>query len=94
MRAKLQILVVVGATIFLVAESYSQSPAPTTVQSATSTVPAVAVTRSNDLQATIKQLEELKTANEDTLKRQEATLAALDELQKTAEQIKIFSKRG
>ena len=32
--------------------------------------------------------------NEATIKKQEAALALLDELQKAAEELKIFSKRG
>ena len=34
------------------------------------------------------------TTNAETLKKQEATLATLDELEKAAEEIKMFSKRG
>ena len=36
----------------------------------------------------------VKAANDETLKRQEATLQQLDDLQKAAEQLKIFAKRG
>jgi hypothetical protein len=36
----------------------------------------------------------MKAANDGTLKAQAAQLAALDELQKAAEELKIFSKRG
>jgi len=39
-------------------------------------------------------LQEMKTANEDMLKKQEATLQQLDGLQKAADEVKIFSKRG
>jgi len=35
----------------------------------------------------------VKAANEATLKKQEAMLQQLDELQKGAEQLKVFSKR-
>jgi hypothetical protein len=36
----------------------------------------------------------MEAANADVLKKQQATLATLDELQKAAEELKIFSKRG
>ncbi len=94
MRAKFLILAFAVTAIFSVAQTYSQSPAPIVVQSATSVAPAPAATSDKDMQATIKLLEEMKTANDDAIKKQEATLDALDELQKAAEQVKIFSKRG
>ena len=46
------------------------------------------------MEATLKSLRDTKAANEEILKKQQATLEALDELQKAADQIKIFSKRG
>ena len=42
----------------------------------------------------IKQIQELKAQNDEILKQQQAALDALDELQKEADQIRIFSKRG
>ena len=36
----------------------------------------------------------MKSANDEILKKQTATLLQLDELQKAAEQLKIYSKRG
>jgi len=36
----------------------------------------------------------METTNAETLKKQEAALATIDELQKAAEELKIFSKRG
>jgi hypothetical protein len=44
--------------------------------------------------ADIKELQELKAQNDELLKEQRATLDQLDELQKEAEQLRIFSKRG
>jgi len=52
------------------------------------------VTDSDSLPLTIKMLQEMNTANEEMLKKQEATLQQLDELQKAADEVKIFSKRG
>lgn len=42
----------------------------------------------------IKQLQELKVQNDEILKQQQAALDALDDLQKEADQIRIYSKRG
>jgi hypothetical protein len=42
----------------------------------------------------IKQLQELKAQNDEILKQQQAALDALDELQKEADQMRIYSKRG
>ncbi len=39
-------------------------------------------------------LQQMKETNAETLKKQEAALQQLDEIQKAAEQLKIFSKRG
>jgi len=92
-------------TIFsiLVAFTFSglllaQSPKPVIVQAAT---PAAAPSRapaapesSSSLSSALKMLQEMKAANEETLRKQAATLEQLDALEKTAEQIKIFSRRG
>lgn len=77
----------------------AQSPMPVLVPAASPTVsvPAGPAPRAQDseaLQGTIKMLEEMRAANEEMLKKQEATLLQLDEIQKAAEQLKIFSKRG
>ena len=64
----------------------AQSPTPTSVQPV--------ATDTESIPAAIKLLQELKTANEEVLKKQEATLQALEELQKAADEIKIFSKRS
>ena len=45
------------------------------------------------MSAAVKVLEQTKAANEALLKRQQAMLQQLDELQKAAEQLKTFSKR-
>lgn len=45
-------------------------------------------------QAALQLLQSMKAANEETLKKQAQTLLQLDELQKAADQIKIFGKRG
>jgi hypothetical protein len=77
----------------------AQSPAPIVVQAASpatvASTPLPFVTQdSGSLQATLKMLQQMKATNEETLKKQEAALQQLDEIQKAAEQLKIFSKRG
>jgi hypothetical protein len=47
-----------------------------------------------ELAANIKQLQEVKAQNDEILKQQQAALDTLEELQKQAEQIRIYSKRG
>ena len=46
------------------------------------------------LQVATKALQDARTANAELLKKQEATLQQLDELQKATDQLRIFSKRG
>lgn len=76
----------------------AQSPMPVVVQAATpgvtpSRAPA-APDNASSAQTALKMLQEMKAANEETLRKQAAMLQQLDEMEKTAEQIKIYSKRG
>ena len=76
----------------------AQSPAPIVVPAATDSTPAPenAQKDADDaaITAAIALLQELKTQNDQTIKKQQAALEALDQLQKDADQIRIFSKRG
>jgi hypothetical protein len=47
-----------------------------------------------DAKTMTQLLQEVQASNAATIKKQEAALATLDALQKAAEEIKIFSKRG
>jgi hypothetical protein len=85
--------------ILISGASRAQSPAPIVVQAASpaTTAPAAATPGTHDpasLQSAIKLLEQIKAANAETLKKQEAALQQLDELQQAAEQLKVFAKRG
>jgi hypothetical protein len=76
-----------------------QSPKEIVVQAANQSAPvtkvATPIAPAPDATiAAIKLLQEIKAANEETLKKQQSTMDQLDELQKAAEQLKIFSKRG
>ena len=76
---------------------HAQAPAPVVVQAAPgANVPVAqpAPAAAGGSQATLQLLNAMKAANAETLKKQEATLQQLDELQKAAEQIKVFTKRG
>jgi predicted component of type VI protein secretion system len=87
----------VCSALFLAA-SHAQTPAPIIIQAATP-APAVAnrsltSVEEKSTQSTLQLLQEMKTTNAATISKQEAALATLDDLQKAAEEIKIFSKRG
>jgi hypothetical protein len=77
----------------------AQTPIPVIVQAATQAAKtsqqSVAPTsNSGSLQEALKMLQEIRAANEETLRKQAATLELLDEMEKAAEQIKIYTKRG
>jgi hypothetical protein len=78
----------------------AQTPAPVIIHAATP-APAAAPAplaktagAAADLSAMVQLLQEMQATNAATIKKQEATLTALDELQKAAEDLKIYSKRG
>jgi hypothetical protein len=94
-------LVSLALVVFLGAMNMSvraQTPAPIVVQAATPAQAATAVappaSNVTGPAAAIGLLQEMQVTNADVLKKQEAALATLDELQKAAEELKIFSKRG
>ena len=100
MRAQKLTLLAFTLTLAFVASALrAQSPTPIVVQAATATtataptpIPLAKDAEPNPV--AMRMLQQMKAANEDVLKKQEATLQRLDEIQKAAEQLKIFSKRG
>ena len=96
-------LTILTSVVLLAAFSsggFAQQPSPpmVIVQAAGTTTAAAApapaaAPADSALVAAIKSLEQTKAANDALLKKQEATLQQLDELQKAAEQLKVFSKR-
>ena len=72
----------------------AQSSKPVIVPAATSSQAPAAVNNSVSIQGALNVLEEMKAVNEETLRKQAATLEQLDELEKAAEQLKTFAKRG
>lgn len=75
----------------------AQSPIPVVVSAATPAVTSKTAPTSADAdsaQAALKVLQEMKAANEETLRKQAAILAQLDEVEKLADQIRITTKRS
>jgi hypothetical protein len=76
----------------------AQSPTPVIVPAATSAVASAqgpaSLDNTGSLQAALKMLQEMKAANEETLRKQAAMLEQLDELEKAADQLRVYSKRG
>ena len=100
MRAQKPALLVFTLTLAFVSHVLrAQSPTPIVVQAATATTAAtptrIPVAKDSEPNpVAMRMLQQMKAANEDVLKKQEATLQRLDEIQKAAEQLKVFSKRG
>jgi hypothetical protein len=96
MRALASILL----TFVIVCTLSAQEPRQMIVQAATpaaksAAVPAAGAPQtSSSLEAALKMLQAMKAANEETLRKQVATLEQLEALEKEADQIKVFSKRG
>ena len=99
MQRKILPLFAVASALGLLPFSLSraQSPAPVIVQAATAApaaAPVAAPIAQPDAKATLQLLQEMQATNAATIKKQEAALESLNALQKAAEEIKIFSKRG
>lgn len=73
----------------------TSEPTPAAVSTAPPiAAPANAEKEQEEMAESIKELQELKAQNDELLKEQQATLDQLDQLQREAEQLRIFSKRG
>jgi biopolymer transport protein ExbD len=82
---------------FVVANTLSaQSPVivPAATPAAITSQQSAPSANSGSLQEALKMLQEMKAANEETLRKQAAMLEQLDELEKAADQIRVYSKRG
>jgi hypothetical protein len=95
MRTTIFCLIATTAAISLL---HAQSPMPVVVPAmtpaATTQAPAATAETANLTQDAVKALQALKAANEEILKQQAATLQKLDEMEKAANELRIFSKRG
>jgi hypothetical protein len=95
-RTKILCALFAVATAFVISGTRAQSPSPSAAveRQIPNPVNAPAASKTDSVQEAIKLLQGMKAANEEMLRKQQAALEALDELQKAADQIKIFSKRG
>ncbi len=87
----------IGVLALAVADAQSPvilQPANSVPANAPAAAPVAAAPAANDLKTMMQDLQAMQTQNEATLKKQEAALATLDELQKAVEELKVFSKRG
>ncbi len=84
-----------ACTLISIAQTSEPTP-PLILSTQPTPAPAAAdaAKEQTELAADIKELDELKAQNGEILKQQQAALDQLDDLQKEAEQIRIFSKRG
>lgn len=99
MRHHFAILFVAGLLASPSLPVEAQTPAPIIIQAATpapaaAEKPAAATPITAAATTILQQLQAMQATNAATIKQQEATLVTLAELQKAAEEIKIFSKRG
>jgi cell shape-determining protein MreC len=86
--------------IIIITSARAQAPTPIIVQAA-STIPATSSSAArtapvnvSSVPEAIKLLEQMKASNQEILSKQEAALERLDELQKAADQLKIFTRRS
>ena len=70
---------------------------PVVVQAATpaaATKPAAAASNASSNSELLRMLKEMKATNEETLRKQEAALQQLDDIEKLADQIRINTRRS
>jgi hypothetical protein len=76
----------------------AQSPTPIVVQAMTpataNQTPVAAAVTTASTQTAIKALQAVKAANDEMLNQQKATLEKLDEMEKAANELRIYTKRG
>jgi len=82
--------ILAGAVIGI---AQTSEPAPVPMQAATPALVPDAKQQA-EMAENIKELQELKVQNDEILKQQQAALEALDDLQREADQMRIYSKRG
>jgi hypothetical protein len=83
--------------VSLVSISGAQSPTPLVVPAmtpATTVKSPVTENAAASTQAVLKALQAMKTANDELLRQQAATLQKLDEIEKAANEIRIYTKRS
>lgn len=97
MKRTFLFILVIGAALAPLAHLNSQlaQPVPVVPPPVKPTAaPAIAINIVPQIKAPIAQLKAMKAANQTMIDQQAKTLQALDELQKQAEELKIFGKRS
>jgi Tfp pilus assembly protein PilN len=87
---------ILACTVIGIAQT-SESTPPLTIPTQPTPAPADAAkeqAEQAELAADIKELQELKAQNNEILKDQQAALDVLEQLEKDADQLRIYSKRG
>jgi hypothetical protein len=86
------------SAVAVVSIANAQSPKPIVVPAmtpgTTTQSPVTPAVSTTSTQTTLKALQEMKAANNEILKQQEATLQKLDEIEKAANEIRIYTKRS
>ena len=95
---KTSIFSALAALVLALGVLHAQSPviveaADSTAAKSAASAP-VSAPASSASKTMLQSLQDMQTMNEATIKKQEAALATLEELQKAAEELKVFSKRG
>ena len=67
---------------------------PAMTPATTTQAPVTAGVTTAATQTTLKALQAIKAANDEILKQQAATLLKLEEMEKAAQEIRIYTKRG
>ena len=95
MRALFLSLIMAALLVFTAG---AQTPMPIIVPAMTPAKtpqsPVITTVTTTSTQTTLKALQALKAANDEILKQQAATLEKLDEIEKAANEIRIYTKRG
>ena len=94
MRALILSLIAAGFVVFTAAGQTPMPIVPAMTPAKTTQSPVTASVTTTSTQPTLKVLEALKAANDEILKQQTATLEKLDEIEKAANEMRIYSKRG
>ena len=97
-RMKTLLVTALAIVCLMIGWVRAQNSAPVVVQAATPPPAAAPVTGTagvaTDSKTILQLLQQMQATNAATIKKQEATLTALDDLTKAADDLKIFSKRG
>jgi hypothetical protein len=91
------LLLSILAAATVMSTAVAQTPMPVVVPAmtpATAQSPAAAAVTAAATETALKTLQGIKAANDEILKEQTATLEKLDEIEKAANELRIYSKRG